>query len=370
MAAAFGRMKYRAGAINTAQADLGKLRLPQAHKLVTPIGAGGAGQDPALGQKAVLVHEPKVRAFLQALTQDADHVILCVGGGGGTGTGMAPELVRLLREMKRPVGVIYTLPRQVEGTAVKVNALRGLAVLYRLSEVGEVSPLVLVDNERVGEMFPDVSLARFWQKANFFLADLWDAFNRLSCKESEFYSALDGTDYLRILQAGKCAALGYVEARDLKSDVGLARAMSEALGTGLLADGFDLSTATAVGVIVVGSANTLQHLPARYLDNGWRVIRQAVGGGYTFTGVYADQSVYRRLKVYVLAGGMDLPARVREVGEQAQVEFEALQEKLARNDGRALRDFSFMQGGLTLQRRPVADVGSGGGRIFDQLAEW
>jgi cell division GTPase FtsZ len=300
----------------------------------------------------VLVYQDRVRSFLRAMTLEADHVILCIGGGGGTGTGSLPELVRLLRELKRPVGVIYTLPRDVEGTAVKVNALRALSEVYRMAEGGEVSPLVLVDNNRIRELFPDVSLARFWPKANQFLADLWDAFNRLSVRESEFYSALDGTDYLRLLSAGKCAALGYAEVVDLKSPVGLARAMSEAVHGGLLAGGFDLSTASAVGTIIVGSANTLRHLPAAYLDNGLRVVGEIMRGGYAFSGVYADPSVYAKLKLYVLFGGLDLPLeRVEELARETQGEYEVLQEKLQTSNFQSpISNLSFLEGGLRLER--------------------
>ena len=367
MAATFGRMGYPAAAVNTTEADLARLRLPGSQKLVLPIAAGGAGQEPELGRQAVLLHQDQVRAFLRAMTLEADHVVLCVGGGGGTGTGSLPELVRLLRELKRPVGVIYTLPRDVEGTAVKVNALRALSITYRMAESGEISPLVLVDNNRIQDLFPDVSLARFWPRANQFLADLWDAFNRLSVKESEFYSALDGTDYLRLLSAGKCAALGYAEVTDLKSPVGLARAMSEAVHGGLLASGFDLSTASAVGTIIVGSANTLRHLPAAYLDTGLRVVGEIMRGGYAFSGVYADPSVHARLKLYVLFGGLDLPLeRVQELARDTQGEFEILQEKLQiSNLQPPVSSFQFLEGGLRLER----GGGNGDeGNVFAQMA--
>jgi len=365
MAATFGRMGYPAAAINTTEADLARLRLPGSQKLVLPIAAGGAGQEPELGRQAVLVHQGRVLAFLRAMTLEADHVVLCIGGGGGTGTGSLPELVRMLRELKRPVGVIYTLPRDVEGTAVKVNALRALSAVYQMAEGGEISPLVLIDNNRIGELFPDVSLARFWPKANQFLADLWDAFNRLSARESEFYSALDGTDYLRLLSAGKCAALGYAEVTDLKSPVGLARAMSEAVHSGLLAGGFDLSTASAVGTIVVGSANTLRHLPAAYLDNGLRVVGEIMRGGYAFSGVYADSGVYAKLKLYVLFGGLDLPLeRVKELVRETQGEYEVLQEKLQISNLQSpISDLSFLEGGLKLERG-----GDDEGNVFAQMA--
>jgi len=232
-----------------------------------------------------------------------------------------------------------------------------------MAQTGEVSPLVLVDNNRIGELFPNVSLARFWPKANQFLADLWDAFNRLSVRESEFYSALDGTDYLRLLSAGKCAALGYAEVTDLKSPVGLARAMSEAVHGGLLVNGFDLSTASAVGTIIVGSANTLRHLPAAYLDNGLRVVGEIMRGGYSFSGVYADPSVYAKLKLYVLFSGLDLPLeRVEELARETQGEYEVLQEKLTpigESANQRISNLSFMEGGLRLERG-VLSLSKGG----------
>ena len=161
IADAFARLKYAAGAINTAQGDLAGLRLPSSSKLHIPIGAGGAGQDPTQGRRAVLDHESRVHAFVQALTLSADQVMLWVGGGGGTGTGAVGEVARVCRELKRPTGVIYTLPRAIEGTAVKANALQALGGLYRLAEMGEISPLVVVDNERIGALFPDLRLGQF-----------------------------------------------------------------------------------------------------------------------------------------------------------------------------------------------------------------
>ena len=330
IADAFARLKYAAGAINTAQGDLAGLRLPSSSKLHIPIGAGGAGQDPAQGRRAVLEHEDRVRAFVQALTLTADQVMLCVGGGGGTGTGAVGEICRICRELKRPVGVIYTLPRTIEGTAVKANALQALGGLYQLSEMGEISPLVVVDNERIGALFPDLRLGQFWPKANLHLAGLFDAFNKLSAQKSEFLSALDGADYLRLLKAGKCAALGYAEITDLKSPSALARAVADAVHGGLLANGFDLSTASAVGIAIVGSANTLTYLPAGYLEAGIKLVKETVGGGYTFTGVYADSTVHRKLKLYTFFAGLDLPmARVGELAQEAQREVGQLQEKLA-----------------------------------------
>jgi hypothetical protein len=115
-----------------------------------------------------------------------------------------------------------------------------------------------------------------------------------------------------------------------------------------------------VGTIIVGSANTLRHLPAAYLDNGLRVVGEIMRGGYAFSGVYADPSVHAKLKLYVLFGGLDLPLeRVEELARQTQDEYEVLQEKLAptsnlqpptSNFQSQIPNLSFLEGELRLER--------------------
>ena len=76
-------------------------------------------------------------------------------------------------------------------------------------------------------------------------------------------------------------------------------------------------------------------------------------GGYSFSGVYADPSVYAKLKLYVLFGGLDLPLeRVEELARQTQDEYEVLQEKLAStsNFQSQIPNLSFLEGELRLER--------------------
>ena len=117
--------------------------------------------------------------------------------------------------------------------------------------------------------------------------------------------------------------------------------------------GFARPAASAVGTIIVGSANTLRHLPAAYLDNGLRVVGEIMRGGYSFNGVYADPSVYGKLKLYVLFGGLDLPLeRVQELARETQGEYEVLQEKLriSESANQRISNLSFLEGGLRLER--------------------
>jgi hypothetical protein len=81
-------------------------------------------------------------------------------------------------------------------------------------------------------------------------------------------------------------------------------------------------------------------------------------GGYAFSGVYADSSVYAKLKLYVLFGGLDLPLeRVEELARDTQGEYEVLQEKLAQvpNLKTQIPNLSFLEGGLRLERGGTND---------------
>jgi len=340
IAATFGRMGYVAGAINTSSSDLdGLKRLPASHRLHihTGLGVGGAGRDPSVGRDAVLAHEVEIRDFMRDLVSQADHVMLCVGGGGGTGTGSMGDLARILiRDLGRPVGIIYTLPGD-EGTSALANSVRGLRGLYQLAEAGSVSPLVLVDNARVEELFPEVSVGHLWGKINQHIADVWDSFNRLSTRRGWQVATLDSMDYyLNVVQAGKCASLGRAIIQDLKSPLALKRGVSEAMAS--LVRGYDLATASAIGVIVIGSEGTLNHLPKDYLGDGFRAIESILSGGHIVRGVYADER-YRHLHVYVFASGLDLPARVHDLAAEAQVQMNALREKMSQRSDPLDMDF-------------------------------
>lgn len=62
-------------------------------------------------------------------------------------------------------------------------------------------------------------------------------------------------------------------------------------------------------------------MPAAYLNNGLGVVGKIMRGGYAFSGVYADSSVYGKLKPYVFFGGLDLPLeRVKELAQDTQDE--------------------------------------------------
>lgn len=103
----------------------------------------GAGGDPDLGHQAMLESEDEIRASLRGRRI----VFLCVGLGGGTGSGAAPIITRIAREEGAFVVVFATMPFTFEGRRRREQAETTLNELAVLSNA-----LVTFDNNRMGEL--------------------------------------------------------------------------------------------------------------------------------------------------------------------------------------------------------------------------
>jgi cell division protein FtsZ len=128
-------------AINT---DLQSLQQSAAH-VTLHIGAGvtrglGSGSNPELGKQAAMEEYDKIKALLKG----ADMIFVTAGAGGGTGTGAAPVVARIARELGALTVGIITKPFGFEGTRRKEQAEDGVE---QLAEA--VDTLVVVPNNRL-----------------------------------------------------------------------------------------------------------------------------------------------------------------------------------------------------------------------------
>jgi len=103
----------------------------------------GTGGDPDLGNKAVQEAEDEIRAALKG----RKIVFICVGLGGGTGSGAAPIVARIAREEGAFVVMFATMPFVFEGMRRREQAETALNELAVLSNA-----LVTFDNGRMGEL--------------------------------------------------------------------------------------------------------------------------------------------------------------------------------------------------------------------------
>ena len=105
----------------------------------------GAGANPDLGQKAA--EESKER--LTEIIQDTDLLFITAGMGGGTGTGAAPVIARIAREMNILTVAVVTKPFMFEGRTRAANTKIGLENLKKY-----VDTLVVIPNDRLLQVVP------------------------------------------------------------------------------------------------------------------------------------------------------------------------------------------------------------------------
>ena len=100
----------------------------------------GAGADPEIGQKAA---EESRLAIADAI-KDANLVFITAGMGGGTGTGAAPVVASIAKEMGKLTVAVVTKPFAFEGVTRMNNAEIGIANLKKV-----VDTLVVIPNEKL-----------------------------------------------------------------------------------------------------------------------------------------------------------------------------------------------------------------------------
>ena len=126
--------------IRTLSGSVARDRIQLGRNLTKGLGSGG---DPELGQQAVLEAEHEIRSALKGRRI----VFLCVGLGGGTGSGAAPIVCRVAREEGAFVVVFATMPFAFEGRRRREQADTALNELAVLSNA-----LVTFDNNRMGDL--------------------------------------------------------------------------------------------------------------------------------------------------------------------------------------------------------------------------
>jgi cell division protein FtsZ len=100
----------------------------------------GAGADPEVGHRSAFEEQDKIKRLLKG----SDMVFVAAGAGGGTGSGAAPVVARLAREVGALTVGIVTKPFTFEGNRRGTQAEKGIEEL-----AAEVDTLIVVPNDRL-----------------------------------------------------------------------------------------------------------------------------------------------------------------------------------------------------------------------------
>jgi cell division GTPase FtsZ len=289
IAEAFYKLGYRrVAAINTALQDLSAISIPDRNKL--NIGGGGAGKDPDVAAAAIADKDEDVYDLLKrSWGRDVDYAIVCLGAGGGTGSGASAKVIQMARQLLEEsgkevrVGVIVALPKNSEGQKPAKNAIHTVRQLAKLRP----SPTIIIDNERVREIY-NPTPSKEYPVANGSIAKYLHLFDRLAAQDSE-HTSFDRADLGRLLDAG-VLAFGAQRITEWGDEADLSRAIRVQLGSTLLAD-IDLRLGRQAGLLFVMGAEVYDTIKTSMLDHAFEMMNRILAEGSTvYRGVYKSTS--------------------------------------------------------------------------------
>ncbi|OQD43892.1 cell division protein FtsZ [Croceivirga radicis] len=122
----------------------------------------GAGANPEIGEQAALESMEELKSMLESTTK---MVFITAGMGGGTGTGAAPVIAKIARELDVLTVGIVTIPFQFEGAMRNKQAQLGIEKLR-----ANVDSLIVINNNKLREVYGNLGFKAGFSKADEVLA--------------------------------------------------------------------------------------------------------------------------------------------------------------------------------------------------------
>lgn len=184
----------------------------------------GAGNNPDRARQAA---EDSAEAIREAITSDDTRMVFITAGmGGGTGTGAAPVVGRIAMEADMLTVGIVTIPFLFEGKRKILKALRGVDEMRK-----HVDALLVINNERLLEVYPDLGIKDGFKRADDTLSSAARGISDLVNIATDEATNLDFADVETTLKEGGVAVIntGYATGPNRVS-----RAIDNALNSPLL----------------------------------------------------------------------------------------------------------------------------------------
>ncbi|MBM3724701.1 MAG: cell division protein FtsZ [Acidobacteria bacterium] len=265
-------------------------------------GGLGAGADPEVGRQAALEDTERIIELLEG----ADMVFVTAGMGGGTGTGAAPVVAALAKEMNALTVGVVTKPFAFEGSRRMRQAEKGIADL-----ASSVDAIITVPNNRLLDLVPKGTSFR----EGFRVAD--DVLRQAVQGISDIITTpglinRDFADVRAIMLGMGVAMMGTARARGKNAAV---EAATAAIHSPLLDEG---GVVGARGILINITASS--EVSLHDVNEACTLIREAAGNDEVQInfGVVVDEGMGDEVKVTVIATGFQGTApRARAAVAQA-----------------------------------------------------
>ena len=249
----------------------------------------GAGANPEIGEKAA---EESFEDLKKMLETNTKMVFITAGMGGGTGTGAAPVISKLAKEMDILTVGIVTMPFQFEGKIREQQAKIGIEKLRK-----EVDALIVINNNNLRDIYGNLGFKEGFAKADEVLAT---ASRGIAEVITHHYTQnIDLKDAKTVLSNSGNAIMGSSTAAGSKRSI---EAISSALDSPLLNDNRITGAKNVLLLIVSGKEEiTIDEIG---LINDY-IQEKAGHGANIIMGVGEDLNLENSISVTVIATGFD-----------------------------------------------------------------
>ncbi|MFL2666181.1 MAG: cell division protein FtsZ [Flavobacteriaceae bacterium] len=256
----------------------------------------GAGANPKIGEQAAVESFDDIRKMFETNTK---MVFITAGMGGGTGTGAAPIISKLAKEMDILTVGIVTMPFNFEGKIRHDQAIIGVEKLRK-----HVDALIVINNNKLRDIYGNLGFKEGFAKADEVLATASKGIAEVITHH--YTQNIDLKDAKTVLSNSGNAIMGSAEASGSKRAV---EAISSALDSPLLNDNRITGAKNVLLLIVSGNQEiTIDEIG---LINEY-IQERAGNSANIIMGIGEDVSLESSISVTVIATGFD-PNQQQEI---------------------------------------------------------
>lgn len=250
----------------------------------------GAGANPEIGEKAAVESLEEIRAMLNTNTK---MVFITAGMGGGTGTGAAPIIAKMARELDILTVGIVTMPFQFEGKIRNTQAHKGIEKLRKV-----VDSLVIINNNKLREVYGNLGFKAGFSKADEVLSTA--ARGIAEVITHHYTQNIDLRDAKTVLTNSGTAIMG---ASTAVGESRAKKAITSALDSPLLNDNKITGAKNVLLLIVSGNQEITIDEIGEINDH---IQAEAGYGANIIMGVGEDEKLGEAISVTVIATGFDV----------------------------------------------------------------
>lgn len=266
---------------------------PVPHKLQLGKDGLGAGNRPAKAREAAMESIEEIKDMLNDGTRMA---FITAGMGGGTGTGAAPIIAQCAKDAGILTVGIVTIPFKFEGKKKIVQALEGVAEISK-----HVDALLVINNERLRELYPELTLLNAFAKADDTLSIAAKSIAEIITMRGKIN--LDFQDVTTVLKEGGVAIMstGYGEGEGR-----VTKAIKEALDSPLLNNN-DITNSQRILInINFGTESSDDEVNMEEISEVHEFMNNFRDDVEVKWGVAVDDSLGNKVKITLLATGFGL----------------------------------------------------------------